>query len=157
DIVIADNLNAVAPWVAEVEERALEQGNPGSPEGGARRLLIVDHEAEMAAIVRRLFAPFLKGDELVAQIAESHRVTLAAQLNLEEAAIEHQRLLDVSHLQRDVVEAHDARLCRLSHQTLLLCQSEAQGGDGLSRAQPAEKTPAEHPPDHHRSRPAATG
>jgi hypothetical protein len=42
DIVKADDLNAVAPWVAEVKEWALERGNARSLEGGARRLLVVD-------------------------------------------------------------------------------------------------------------------
>src|SRR5262249_11804532 len=125
DIVVADDLNAVAPWVAEVKEWALDESNAGSREGGARRVLVVDHEAEMATIVRRLPAPFLKGDELVAQVDKGHRVTLAAQLERKEAAVERQCLLDVSHLQRYVVEAYNARLCRLSHQTLLVCQPEA--------------------------------
>src|SRR6266853_3667656 len=98
DIVIADDLNAVAPWVAEIEEWALERGNAGSLEGGACRLLVVDHQAEMATIVCSLFAAFLKSNELVAQIDKGHGVTLAAQLELEEAAVERQCLLDVSHL-----------------------------------------------------------
>jgi len=68
DIVIADDLNAVAPWVAEVKEWARERGHAGSLEGRARRLRVVDHQAEMATIVCGLFPPFLKGDELVAQI-----------------------------------------------------------------------------------------
>src|SRR5262249_51212305 len=125
DIVIADDLDAVAPWVAEVKERPLDERNAGSLEGGARRLLVVDHEAEMATIVRRLSAPLLEGDELVAQIDEGHGVALAAQLEREEVAVERQCLLDVCHLQRDVVEAYHARLRRLSHQTLLLCQPDA--------------------------------
>src|ERR1700739_3044419 len=66
DIVIANDLNAVAPRVAEVKKWALERRYARSLEGGAHRLLVVDHQAEMATIVCRLFAAFLKGDELVA-------------------------------------------------------------------------------------------
>ena len=36
----------------------------------------------MATIVCRLFAPFLKGDELVTQIYEGHGLALAAQAGL---------------------------------------------------------------------------
>src|SRR5271168_809143 len=43
DIVIANDLNAVAPRVAEVKEWALERRNACSLEAGARRLLVVDH------------------------------------------------------------------------------------------------------------------
>jgi hypothetical protein len=43
DIVIANDLNAVAPRIAEVKEWALERRNAGSLEGGARRLLVIDH------------------------------------------------------------------------------------------------------------------
>src|SRR6266436_953133 len=43
DIVIADDLNAVAPWVAEVKEWALERANACSLEGSACSLLVVDH------------------------------------------------------------------------------------------------------------------
>src|SRR5262249_24324074 len=121
--------------VAEIKERALDQDNSGSLEGGPRCLLVIDHQSEMATIVRGLLAAFLKSNELVAQIDKGHRIALAAQLELEEAAVERQRLLDVSHFQRYVVEADDARLCRLSHQIRLLC-ARGLGGDGLFLVQP---------------------
>jgi hypothetical protein len=71
-LVIADDLNAVSPGIAEVEERPLDRPNAGSLEGGAHRVLVVDHQAEMATIVGRLFTPLLKGYELVAQIDKGH-------------------------------------------------------------------------------------
>jgi hypothetical protein len=46
-------------------------------------------------------------------------ITLAAQFELEKAAIERQRLIDIPHLQRDVVVAYDTRSRELSHQNLL--------------------------------------
>ena len=39
-------------------------------------LLIVDNQAKMATVIRRLSAPFLLSDELVAKIDESHCFTL---------------------------------------------------------------------------------
>ena len=61
----------------------------------------------MPAIVCGLFAPFLEGNELVAQINKGHRIVFAAQLKLEEAAVERESLLYVTHLQcpvADIVE-----------------------------------------------------
>src|SRR5262245_1222524 len=75
----------------------------------------------MATIVSRLPAALLKGDKLIAQVDEGHGVILAAQFEPEETAIECQCLIDIPHLQCDVVEAHDARPCEFSHQNLL-CQ-----------------------------------
>ena len=73
----------------------------------------------MAAVIGRLLAALLQGDELIAEIDEGHVVALAAQFELEQPAPEGQRLLDVADLQRDMVEAHDARFCGLCHRPLL--------------------------------------
>src|SRR5262245_66542860 len=73
----------------------------------------------MATIVCGLPAALLKGDKLVAQIDEGHRVTLAAQFEPEETAIECQCLIDIPYLQCDVVEAYDARSFEFHHQNLL--------------------------------------
>src|SRR5262245_12312383 len=73
----------------------------------------------MATIVSRLPAALLKGDKLIAQVDEGHGVILAAQFEPEKTAIECQCLIDIPHLQCDVVEAHDARSCEFSHQNLL--------------------------------------
>src|SRR5260370_9217889 len=106
NIVVADDLDAVAPWIQEIEEGTIERGDAGRLQSPARRLLVVDHETEMAAIVRRLLGPFLKGAELVAQIYEGHAVALAAQLELEKPARKGPRLLYVAHHQRDMLPAH---------------------------------------------------
>jgi hypothetical protein len=47
---------------------------------------------------------------LVAKIDEGHRLALAAQLEVEDAAVERQRLLNVPDFQRYMVEADGARL-----------------------------------------------
>jgi hypothetical protein len=44
---------------------------------------------------------------------------LAAQLKVEDAAVERQRFLDVADFQHYVVEADGARLCGANHSTLL--------------------------------------
>src|SRR5207237_3438933 len=97
DVVVANDLDAVAPWIEEIEEGTVERSDARRLQGATRRLLVIDHETEMAAIVGSLLAPLLKGDELVAEIYEGHGVALAAQLELEEPAVEGQRLLDVAN------------------------------------------------------------
>src|SRR5216684_5362767 len=120
DVVIAHDLDAIAPGVAEIQKRTVDRLDPRSLEGGARRLLVVDNEAEMPAVISGLFASRLQRDELVAKIDEGHRLALAAQLKVENAAIECQRFLDIANFQRYVVEADGARLCGVNHLTLLL-------------------------------------
>src|SRR5215470_4241245 len=141
DVVVADDLDAVAPRIAEVKKGAVERNDAGRLESATGRLFIVDYQAEVAAIVRRLLAPLLEGNKLVTQIDEGHVVTLAAQLELEELTVKCQRLVDVAYLQRYMIEAHDARSRGFYHRTLL-CQSEGQVG---------RRTP-ERKPSHERSR-----
>jgi hypothetical protein len=81
----------------------------------------------MATIVRRLLAALLQGDKLIAQIDKGHGVALAAQLEIEETAVERERLFYVPHLQRHVVKANGSRLRGFGHR-VLLCQPEDQLG-----------------------------
>ena len=62
----------------------------------------------MAAVVATLLAPFRQGEELVAHVDERHPRHDSAQVQLEEAPVEGQRLLDAPHFQRDVVDADQA-------------------------------------------------
>src|SRR5581483_2397849 len=123
NIVVADDLYPVAPGVAKIKERPVERRNAGGLEGFAGGCLVIDDQTEVAAVVGWLPAAFLQGNELVAQVDEGHRVALAAQFELEEAAIERQRLIDVAHLQRNVIETYGAGLCELGHANLL-CRSD---------------------------------
>src|SRR5262249_47531704 len=72
DVAVADDLDPVAPGVAEIEERSGQQLDARRLQRPPRRLLVVDHEAEMPAIVGRLLASLLEGDELIAEIDERH-------------------------------------------------------------------------------------
>jgi len=74
----------------------------------------------MPAVISGLFASRLQRDELVAKIDEGHRLALAAQLKIEDAAIECQRFLDIADFQRYMVETDGARLCGANHLSLLL-------------------------------------
>ena len=57
DIVIAHDLDAIAPGVTKIQKRTVDRLDPRRPEGGARRLLVIDNEADMPAVIGGLFAP----------------------------------------------------------------------------------------------------
>src|SRR6516225_11191742 len=73
----------------------------------------------MATIVSDLPAALLKSNKLIAQVDEGHGVTLAAQLEFEETTVERQRLVNISYLQRNMIEAYNARSSEVSHHNLL--------------------------------------
>src|ERR1700757_4692617 len=94
NIVVTNDLHSVAPGVPKIEEWTVNYGNTGCLECLAGRLLVVHDETEVSAIVGGLPAALLQGNKLIAQVDEGHGVTLAAQFEFEETAIERQRLVD---------------------------------------------------------------
>ncbi len=76
------------------------------PHGG----LVVDDEAEVPLAVDVRVRVAGERDELVAHVDERHlRADATAQLELEEAAVPRERLVDVADLERDVVDPDEAR------------------------------------------------
>jgi hypothetical protein len=69
----------------------------------------------MPPIVAGLLAAFLKGKKLITKIDKRCVLALAAQLELEQATVEGEGLLDVSHLERDVVQSNGASFAGLIH------------------------------------------
>jgi hypothetical protein len=69
----------------------------------------------MPPIIAELLSAFLKGKELITKIDEGGSFALAAQLEFEQATVEGEGLLDVSHLERDVVHADGASLAGCDH------------------------------------------
>src|SRR5262249_39115122 len=118
NVVVADDLDPVAPRVKEIEEAAGQRLDPGRRERAANRVLVVDHEAEMAAVVGRLLTALLQRQKLVAQIDKGRGLALAAQLEIEQAAVEDQRLLDIADLESDMVETDGARCSCFRHGSL---------------------------------------
>src|SRR5262245_46716785 len=72
----------------------------------------------MTPIVGRLRATLLKRNELVAEIDERHRIALASKLEIEQAAVEGQRLFDIADLKRHMIETNQSRFCLLRHESL---------------------------------------
>jgi 2,3-bisphosphoglycerate-independent phosphoglycerate mutase len=127
NVVVTNDLYAVAPGIAKIKELTIEYADTSRLECLAGRLLVVNHEAKVATIVRRLPATLLKRNKLIAQVDESHGVALAAQFEAEETTVERQRLFDIPYLQRNVVEADNARFRELSHRNLLCGPEELNG------------------------------
>src|SRR5262249_47027798 len=115
DVVVTDDLYSVAPGVAEIEEWAGQRFDPGRPQRAAHRVLVVDHEAKMTAVVGGLGAALLQREELITQIDERRGLALAAQFEVEQASVECQRLLDIADLEGDMVETDGARFSWLRH------------------------------------------
>src|SRR5262245_60085379 len=109
NIVVADDFDAVAPRIPKVEKRAGQWFDPGSGQLLADRLLVIDHETEMAAVVGGLLTPLLQREELIAKIDERCCLALAAQLEFEQAAVERQSRIDVADLESDVIETDGTR------------------------------------------------
>ncbi len=115
-VVVADDLEAIAPRVAEVEERPRQHFDACFDQRSADGVLVVDHEPEMATIVRRLVASLLEREELVAQIDERHLLAFPAKPELEYPRVERQRFLYVAHLERNVIETDGARFFGFRHE-----------------------------------------
>src|ERR1700694_5286987 len=69
----------------------------------------------MTPVIGSLSAPLLQREELIAEIDESRVFTLAAQLEVKQAAVECQRLFDVADHESDVVETDSARFLCFEH------------------------------------------
>ena len=74
-------------------------------EGLPNRGAVVHHQPEVAVPVRRAGLAVRQGEELVAHVEERHARHPAAQLELEDAAVELDRFVDVADGQHDVVDA----------------------------------------------------
>ena len=79
DVVVADDLNTVAPRVEKIQEAPGQDLHAGGGQSCAHGLLVIDHEPEMAAVVAGLLAALLKGKKLIAEIDKGGMIALAAQ------------------------------------------------------------------------------
>jgi hypothetical protein len=104
--------------IKEIEKAPRQRLNASFFQGHAHRLLVIDHQPEVPAIIGRLPAALLKGEELVAEIDESSIFALAVQLEVEQPAIKCQRLVDVADFDRNVIEADRAGLLCFGHGSL---------------------------------------
>ena len=101
----------VAPRIVKVEAAAREDLDAGGFERSTRGLLVLDDEPEVACSVRLPRLTLHERDELVADVDEGGTMRPPAQRELEDLPVEVQRFLDVSDLERDVVDPGETRQC----------------------------------------------
>src|SRR4029079_2152753 len=92
DVLVADNLDAVAPRVEKVEKRPRQRFDSRLSHRLADGFLVVDHKPKMTSIVSRLSSAFLQCEELVAQIDKCRSTAFASKLELEQSTTNAQRL-----------------------------------------------------------------
>src|SRR5829696_5669392 len=95
DVLVGDDLDVVAPGVANPIPADVGSRFPGGPE---RPVPFVDDQPEVAMVVGRLLATFGERDELIADVDERHAPGSPPQRELEDPAVELERLLDVPDL-----------------------------------------------------------
>src|SRR5262249_30184254 len=83
-VAVVDDLNEVAPGVAEVQAATGLDDRAHALQRGAHGVLVVDHEPEVAGVVGPLRPPGRERDELVADVDEGHRARASSQLQVED-------------------------------------------------------------------------
>src|SRR6516164_9564307 len=121
-LVVLDDLDEVAPRIEEVEATAGTDLDAGSLERAARRLLVVNDESKVPHTVGAVGSTLHQREELVAHVDERRSRRAAAQGELEDSAVERERLVNVADLERDVVDADEARHGRIRWMSPNSCQ-----------------------------------
>src|SRR5438309_373422 len=118
NILVPDDLYAVAPRVEKVEKRSGEGLDARVAQCLASGLLVIDHKSKVTPIVGGLCTALLECEELVTQIDERHGIAFASKFEIEQAGIESQSRFDVADFESDVIEPDDARFFCFRHGAL---------------------------------------
>ena len=78
DVIVADDLDAVASRVEKVQKAPWQDIDACSGQGRSNSLFVIDHQPEVPTIVAGLLTAFLKSKKLIAQIDEGSVLALAA-------------------------------------------------------------------------------
>jgi heme exporter protein A len=109
DLGVLDHLHAIPPWVAEVQSVPTLDLDARLVERLADLGAVIDHQSEMAVPVGCAWLAVREGEELIAHVEEGHAWHASAKLEIEDAAVELDRLVHVADDQRDVVYADHPR------------------------------------------------
>ena len=93
-VAIVDDLDVVAPRVAEAQAAAGLATSAPAATAAAQASSIVDDEPEVALFVDAAAAALGEGEELIAEVDEGHPGDAAAELDREDRAVEGERLLE---------------------------------------------------------------
>src|SRR6266849_6248181 len=118
DILVPDDLYAVAPRVSKVEKRSRQGLDAGVDQCFASGVFVIDYKPKMTSIVGGLCTALLERNELVSQIDERHGIAFASKFKIEQATVESQSRFDVADLESDVIETDDTRFGCFRHRGL---------------------------------------
>jgi hypothetical protein len=124
DVFVADDLYTVTPRVEEIKKRTGQWVHARLRQRLADGVLVIHDESKMTAVVSGLGATLLQREELIAQIDKGRGLAPTAKVEVEEATVERQRLIDITDLKSDMVETDSARFLFLGHS---LTESESRG------------------------------
>jgi uncharacterized cupin superfamily protein len=110
----------VPPGIEEIEAAAGEDADAGLIERAPSGFEIVDDEAEMPMRVGLLGAAGGECDELVAHVDEGHAPPASAQSEVEDPSVEVERLVDVAHLESDMVHTDQSSALRHRPTTIII-------------------------------------
>src|ERR1700676_2388083 len=125
DILVRDDLYAVAPRVEKVEKRSGQGLDARVDQRFASGLFVIDYKPKMTSIVGGLCTALLERNELVSQIDERHRIAFASKFKIEQPTVEGQSRFDVTDLESDIIETDDTRFCCFRHRSSSIKPSPA--------------------------------
>src|SRR5262249_39654498 len=108
---VVDDLDEVSPRIVEVEP-ASERLYAELLQALTHGLLVVHDQPEVTCLIRCLTAAARERDELVAHVDEGHAPAPTAHLEWPKDRLpEAQRLVEISDLERDVIDSHQLWHC----------------------------------------------
>src|SRR3954463_14861602 len=110
NIAIFYYLDPVAPGIEKIKKITFEQSGAGGAHEVTNTRPIIHNKTEVPVLVRMRRTCFHQRDELIAHINESLPFASPSQLEGEDLSVEGERLINVTNLQGNVVQANKPRL-----------------------------------------------
>ena len=118
DIVVADDLDSIAPRIEEIEKRTRQRLDARAASALRTASLSSTTSPKWRPSSAACLRPFCSARNWSPRSMNAEVFALAAQLELEQTAVEGQRLLDVADLERNMVETDGARFPCFRHGSL---------------------------------------
>jgi hypothetical protein len=110
DVAIFHDLDAVTPWVEEIEKVAFEHRGAGSLSEFANARTVIDDQTKMPLMVYVRRAGLHERNELVTKVDEGVVFAASAEFERKYPAVEFERGFNVINFERNMIETDKARL-----------------------------------------------
>lgn len=122
DVRVLDDLEPIAPWVEEIEERAFNHARAGRLSEFDDARAIVDDEANVAAfdVLPGWARRQRQVDELVTHIDKGVALTPATQGEREKSSVPFERRINVADFDCNMIDSDQPWFAAFSHVSLLL-------------------------------------